>query len=321
MKWQHAVFVLVLVLVAFSNCNLLGGGGGGEGGGAGGGGGASFTFSKGFAFVRKDDTKVYLADEADLQTSATLTSATGASNPSFSADTKSVVFVQKTASDTTEITTVATSGGSPTTLVRSDALKKNFRQPVFSPDGTRVAFSYDENSSSSVGLVNADGSNFQKLIGGGALAYALPSFSADGKAVFAAAGNTGLQLTQIERVDVATGQATNVTNTLGNEALGIANRLVVSPDGTKAAFDGRVASGVTRIFVIDLSTKVVTKVNDYMGEPNTNDTYPTWYSNSLVAFGSDSGGNDNVYRVGLDASGRKLLMPKAIQPWYGPVAP
>ena len=304
----------------FSSCNLVGGGGGGEGGGAGGGGGASFTFNKGFTYVRKDDRNVYIADDADLQTSATLTSSAGVLNPSLSRNGKQVVFVQKTGT-TTAINTVLVGGSTPTALITSDATRTNFHHPVFAPDGLKVAFAYDDGGAASIGLINADGSGFKKLIGGGALAYALPSFTADGKFVIAAAGNAGLQLTQIERIDVGTGATSSITNTLGNEAANIANRLVVSPDGTKAAFDARVGSGVTRIFVIDLSTKMVTKVNEYMGEPGTNDTYPTWYTASSLAFSSDSGGNDNVYRASLTGLGadRKLLVPKAIEPWYGPV--
>ena len=36
-------------------------------------------------------------------------------------------------------------------------------------------------------------------------------------------------------------------------------------------------------------------------------------------FSSDSGGNDNVYKVNLPSStSASLLVPKAIEPWYGP---
>ncbi len=316
---RRIIFSLSVACVALTSCNFTAGGGGGTGGGSGGGTGASFTFNKGFTYVRKDDRNVYIADEADFQTNATLTSSGGVSNPSLSKDGKRIVFVQK-AGTTTTIQTVLTAGSTPSTVLTSDTLKKNFRQPVFSPSGTQIAFAYDDGNSTSIGLVNSDGSNFQKLIGGGALAYSLPSFAPDGNSVVAAAGTVGLELKQIERITLATGLATSVTNTLGAEATNIANRFSVSPDGTKAAFDGQVSSGVTRIFVIDLSTKVVTKVNEYMGEPNTNDSFPTWYSNGALAFGSDSGGNDNVYRTTLTGTERKLLVPKAIEAWYGPTA-
>ena len=212
---------------------------------------------------------------------------------------------------------VPTAGGAVSTVLTASAQVKNFKAPVFSPDGARIAFGFDDGTSTSIGLINADGTGFQKLANGG-LAQASPSFTPDGLALLVAAGNPGLGYTQIERIALATNSVTNVTNTLGIEAQGIVNRLVLSPDGTKAAFDGRVSTGLTRIFAIDLSTKMVTQV--YAGEMGTNDTYPCWMSNTAVAFSSDSGGNDNVYQVSLPSStSASLLVPKAIQPWFGPI--
>ncbi len=319
MTLQRIVLIITAACLVLPGCELLGGGGGGEGGGAGGGGGAvSFQFNKGFTYVRKDDRNVYIADDSDLQTTATLSSGAGVSGPSLSPNGKLVLYVQKNGT-ATAINTVLVGGGTPTSLIASDATKSNFHHALFSPDGSKVVFAYSDNGAASIGIVNADGSGFKKLIGGGALAYDLPSFGTGGTSIIAAAGPVGSQLNQIERIDATSGTPSNITNTLGVEARDIANRLVVSPDGTKAAFDAHVASGVTRIFFIDLSSKVVSLVNDYMGEPNTNDSSPTWYSATTLAFSSDSGGNDNVYRVSLDRTDRKLLLPKAIEPWYGPL--
>ncbi len=318
MNFSKLCFLTAAVCVAVSSCGALPGGGGGGVNESDAGTVVPFTFNKGFTFVRKDDRKVYLADQSDLQTSATLTTTAGVINPSLSANGKQVVFVLKNGS-TTQIQTVLTTGGTPATLVSSDATRKNFHHPVFAPNGSQVAFSYDDGASNSIGLINTDGSGFRKLIGGGALGYSLPSYAPDGRSVVCAAGTVGLQLTQIERVDLMTGLATSITNTLGNEATDIANRLTVSPDGSKAAFDARVSSGVTRIFSIDFSSRAVTKANEYMGEANTNDSYPTWYTATTLAFSSDSGGNDNVYTTSIAGTNRRLLMPKAIEPWYGPI--
>lgn len=305
---------VLFALAVLSGCELLGGGGGGTGGGAGGGNGVTFT--TGFTYVRKDDRNVYVADESDYQTTAVLSQSGGVRTPSLSKDAKRIVFVRGGA---TELAIVPSAGGTVSAVLKAQGTQKNFRTPVFSPDGNTIAFAYDDGTVSAIGLVNADGTNFRRLIGGSSLAYASPSFTPDGAEVLAAAGSPGLSYTQLERVNVATAMPVNVTNTLGNEALGIAGRVVVSPDGTKAVFDGRVSSGVTRIFVIDLATKVVTKVNDYMGEPGTNDSFPCWKSASLLAYSSDSGGNDNVYEIAVTGTGRKLLLPKAIEPWFGPV--
>lgn len=300
------------VVLGLTACDMFGGGGGGGGGGP-----TAISFASGFTYVRKDDRNVYVADDADLQTTGVLTTATTASTPALSADGKRIVFVRKTATGT-ELALVPAGGGTASTLLSSTTTIKNLKTPSFSPDGAKVVFAFDEGGGTSVGLVNVDGSGFVKIIGGGSLAYSMPSFLPDGQSVITAAGSPGLAYTQLEKVDVTTAVATSVTNSLGNEAQAIINRVVVSPDGTKAAFDGRTSTGVTRIFVIDLSTKTVTKANDYTNEPGTNDTWPSWMTADTLAFGSDSGGSDNVYKVKVDATGRKLLLPSALEAFYGP---
>ena len=316
LELRRVLGCLALALV-LAGCDLLGGGGGGGGGGAGGGNG-NLVFAKGFTYVRRDDRNVYVVDDADYQTSGVLTTGTGVQTPSFSKDAKSIVFARKNGTET-ELAIVATEGGSARTVMSSTALVKNLRTPVFSPDGARIAFAYDDGSSTSIGLVKPDGTEFAKLIGGGVLGYASPSWSGDGLTILASAGNAGLPYTQLEKVDVASGTPSNVTNTLGLEAQSFGNRVVMSPDGTRAVFDARLSSGVTRIFLIDLGTKQVTKLNDYVGEPGTNDSHPAWIDAATVAFSSDSGGNDNVYRVSVTGTSRKLLVPKAIEAWYGPL--
>lgn len=315
-RFCFAVAVAVLAATAFEGCELFGGGGGGGGGGAGGGSAVSFT--RGFTYVRRDDRNVYVADEADFQTAGVLTVGAGASTPSLSKDGRQLVFVRKTGLDT-ELATVPVIGGVPTTVLRPTGTARNFRTPVFSLDAQRIAFAYDDGTVSAVGLVNADGSSFQRLAGGGSLAYGSPSFFADGAALLVATGTPGLGFTGLERLDVATATPTPITNTFGAEAQAIGTRAVVSPDGTKAVFDARVASGATRIFVIDLASRQVAKVNDYVNEPGTNDTAPCWMDAATVAYSSDSGGNDNVYKVSTTGTGRKLLLPKAIEAWYGPL--
>lgn len=312
-RWLLGLLGLMLLVVSGSGCNLLDGGGGGTGGGSG---TVPFDFQKGFTFVRKDDRNVFLVDASDTSTLAALTSSQDAKTPAFRADGARIVFVRGTSSQS-QLATVSTQGGAISTVLTATVSAKNFRTPVFSPDGTRIAFAYDDGISSSIGLVNADGTDFVKLVGGGALAYASPSFSNDGQQIYAAAGNAGLSLNQIESVAVSTGAPTNLTNTLGNEAMGISGRMALSPDGTKLVFDATIASGVTRIFVIDVSTKAVTKINEYTAEPNTSDTFPCWVNSTTIAYSSNSGGNDAVYQIGVTGIGRQLVLPKAIEPFYG----
>jgi TolB protein len=312
--------VLLVAALLCCACDLLPGGGGGLGGGAGGG-GVDVTFNKGFAFVRKDDKNVYVSDQSDFSTVFRLTTEGGARQPSLSKDGRRVVFVRSLNNDT-EIVTLPSSGGTPSTVLAasSTATARNFKNPIFNADGTRIIFGYEEGASGSLGIVNTDGSGFARLAGGSALTYAAPSLYADGMSVLAAAGSSTSQLTQLEKIALATGAATNVASTLGNEAFSIASRAVVSPDGSKAVFDARLSSGSVRIFVIDLTSKVVNRVTDYPAEPNANDSAPCWMGPDKVCFSSDSGGNDQLYALPADSmrTSGGLQLPSATEPWFGP---
>jgi Tol biopolymer transport system component len=90
---------------------------------------------------------------------------------------------------------------------------------------------------------------------------------------------------------------------------------VVSPDGQRAAFDGRVSSGVTRIFVLDLGTRVTTRQRN-PASGAVNDSAPAWVNSSSFIFSSDEGGNDQVYRQAVGSINVTLAVPLAIEPAY-----
>jgi TolB protein len=307
------VGVLVMAAAVFG-CDPIDPGGGGGGGG-------TVNFTKGYAFIRRDDRNVYVADNADLATVARLTTSGACKQPSISKDGKQVVFVCTSGTDTQILTTPANGSTAAPSVVRtSSATEKNFRTPVFSPDGTQIAFTYDSGSSSYLGIVNTDGSGFSKLAGTGTLSYASPSFYPDGLSVLAMAGSSSATYDQLEKVTVATGATVNVASDLGNEATAIVNRAVVSGDGSKAAFDGRIASGASRIFVIDLSSKAVNQLTDYPSDPQSNDSFPVWVGADKVGFSSDVGGSDQVYAlpsISNKTSGG-IQFANGIEPWYGP---
>ena len=78
--------------------------------------------------------------------------------------------------------------------------------------------------------------------------------------------------------------------------------------------------GRRRIFVIGLSSQTVTRLTDYPADPTANDSFPTWVGSTQVGFSSDTGGNDQVYELASTAmmSSGGLVLPSAIEPWFGP---
>jgi Tol biopolymer transport system component len=294
----------------------------------GGGGGGEVDFVSGFAFLRDDNLDIYVADSSDYSTVGRLTTNGGNNHPSLSADGRQVVFVHASATDVFSIMTVATSGGgAPRTVYTADTTRgeKNFKNPVFSPDGTSIVFSYEILTTSYLAKVAAlDGSGFTTLTPS-SLSYGTASFYPStlypGE-VLAAAGSGIGQYTQLERINLSTGQVLPVTNDLGPEVDAITGRAVLSKDGTKVAFEARQAgSSAVRIFVHTLASGQTVRISEPgAGSADALHTFPTWVSASQVAFVSDEGGAHQVYvqsATGTPGTG-SLTLASADQPWFGP---
>jgi len=284
-----------------------------------GGGGGIGSFTRGFVFV-KSDRNVYLADSSNYRaTPIQLTTDGNDRHPSLSRDGRQVVYVH--AGNELDVVRAA-SGISPTSIYVANGGRTNLRTPVFSPDGTFVVFAYDLSGTSVIGRVNVDGNGFRDLTS----QAASPSFYPTGGSVLAIAGTSSLQFRQLVRIDVLTGSPTNVAGSLGLQACAVVNRAVISPDGTRAAFDGRLfsggsCSGPSRIFVMNLGNpQSVNQLTDYPAEATAADGFPTWVGTDQVGFSSSVGGADQIYVLGANAilSSGTLVIPSASEPYYGP---
>jgi TolB protein len=319
-------FLGVVVAVGlFGACEPLDDGGGGGAG--------DVLFDKGFAFVREDDRNVFVVDDdGDPNSPQKLTDIGNVYFPSVSrGQGRSVVFVQR-AGTSSSLMTVPTSGGVEATLLRANDPVcprgcNNFRTPVFSPDGTSVVFVFNPSNSSvtSLGQVNTDGSNFRELTPNTTISYGAPSFLPNGSAVLAPAGSSLSNLNQLARVPL-TGGGSPTFSSLSGEASVVANRVVVSPDGTQVAFDGRLSSGGLRIFVAPLTTSGVgatRRLTNYSGTA-VQESWPSWMSTTQLGFlyVDSSGGNPGIYRATVGATPSNSvtpLVPSAAEPSYGPI--
>lgn len=297
----------------------------------GGGGTAGGDFNRGFVFVRADRNVYVVDDNGDPNSPTRLTTGGGAQQPSVSRNGRSVVFVRRV-NGGAELQTVPTVAGSQASTVFSTSdvacnRCTGFRSPVFDPSGNFIVFVIERGagSNTSLGRVNANGSGFQELTPDPTISFGAPSFYPDGQSVLVPAGNGLSQLNQLAKVPVdGSSPPLFFNSSLGNEARVIATRAVVSPDGSRVAFDGEVGSGGVRIFVAPLSATGIgtpVRVTDHTGEPGAQDTYPSWTSNSQVGFVSNAGGADNIYRVGTSGSAGagSLVVPSALEPTYGPI--
>jgi len=297
----------VLVAIAFAGCVP----------GDSGGGGGLGSFTRGFAFVR--DRNIYVADNSNYQNPIQLTTSGDDQYPSLSRDRR-VVFVR----GGNQLWVVPASNSPSPAQVQEGSGGSNFRTPVYSPDGNSIVYAFNLNGVSQLGKVNVDGTGFRQLTS--QFYYAGSSYFSSGSGVLAARGTSPSMYNQIVQVPVNGGNDSLIAGSLGSEACSIMNRIALSPDGTKAAFDARIfsssgiCSGPVRIFVRDMLSGAVSKVTDYPADPSANDGFPTWVGNDQVGFSSNVGGADQIYVLPANAppTSGGLRVPTASQPYYGP---
>ncbi|MGQ0507500.1 MAG: TolB family protein [Myxococcaceae bacterium] len=304
------LLLTAITVVAVMGCDFI------DVTGSGGGTGELSSFNQGFIFVRAEDRNLFATDKADSFQSVLQVTTNGANRqPSLSHDGRRVVFVHSTMSGTELQVATLGSEAEPSVVFASDSTRRNFRYPVFSPNDALIVFAYDEGAASYLGKITSAGANFVRL-GNGVVSLTSASFYPDGVNVLAAAGGFGMGSNQLVKVNINSNTSSNVTSSLG-AALSIANRAVLSPNGQLIAFDGRINSNATRLFVYDGTTAQLT---NYPGDPDALDSFPTWIGNGEVGFTNNIGGADQVYSVSAAAmqTTGKLVRPSAIEPWYGP---
>ena len=310
MKRVSVALLGAIALLSWS-CNDLGGDGGG-GGGPGGG----FVFNSGYVSVRRDTGDLFIIDSSAPNNAQQLTNNGSNHTPAISPDGRTVVFTHDTASGT-DLEVVPTTGtGSPSVLLAASADRANLRNPVFSPDGSTIAFAFDRNGQTFVAEIGANGAGFLELVQTGSTSYGSPSWYPDGSSLLVVSGNSPNNLTQLVQLNVSTQQLTNI----GPLPSAIADRAVLSPDGTTVAFDAVSGNASTpRVFAMALSSGTVTQLSDHPSDPGAQDTAPAWGASGQVIFSSDTGGADNVYSIAANTAtpgGGTLVMPTGLEPWF-----
>lgn len=319
--WRIVGLSAVAALAACEPLDDIDLGGGGTGGGA---------FSKGFVFVRERDHNLFAVDDTTGNPSSPLQLTTDgkASQPAVSPTGLQVAYIS-TSGGVTELRVVPTTGtGSSSAVISSTSSEcvgcSGFRFPTFSPSGRTLVFTLNKGGYSQLAQVAPDGTGFKIFSSpsnGAANFYGAASFYPDGASVLAAASNSSARdFDRLVKVSLTDGAASVIATSLGGTAQVVVNRAVVSPDGTKVAFDGRTSNG-SSIFVGNLGAGLtsVKAVTSHTGESGgVQDTWPSWLGNTAVGFQSDSGGNDNIYRGNIAAPGAgTFAVPGAQEPAYG----
>ena len=191
--------------------------------------------------------------------------------------------------------------------------------PVWSPDGTKLAFSIMAEKEWHLGLVNADGSGFRFVKNAGlkSEAFGAPEWARDGKSIFCH------DLDNVYQIDLDGNvlKKWELSKILTDAGMNGGDRLSVSPDGKALLMDVDCGSEHERknwdgpqpaIYKFDLASEKAVRVtgkNDFVWEP-------FWLSNEqfLCIIQKENENQPSIYRMSLDGKNAKLLVKHARTP-------
>jgi Tol biopolymer transport system component len=170
-------------------------------------------------------------------------------------------------------------------------------QPVFSPDGKRIAFTSDRDGSDNVWIANADGSGAKQLSKDKDGDYVSPSWTPDGEYVLASRNPQGLGPHEIWMYNIHGGTGVQVTKTI--PAGGQPN----PPPNQRLNFLGAVASPDGKYFYYARRT----------GSFTYNATFPLWQ----IVRRDRTTGDEDVITSAPGSAFRPVLSPDGKQLVYG----
>ncbi|HXH99664.1 MAG TPA: S41 family peptidase [Sphingobacteriaceae bacterium] len=208
-----------------------------------------------------------------------------------------------------DIWTVPSAGGRPARLTIHEAYES---YPLFSPDGTSIAFTGSRYGNNDIFIMPVEGGLSKRLTHHSA-ADNIASWKNDDTIIF----TTSREFRQIERdsemysIPLNGGTEQRMTDILGFEP-------VSSPGGRFIAFTRGGSNPVARedykgssdreIWIMDTKNKSYNKLPLF----TTNDIMPRWSSDNILYFLSSNSGTYNLYKIGIDNNGKASGQPQQI---------
>jgi Tol biopolymer transport system component/DNA-binding winged helix-turn-helix (wHTH) protein len=215
--------------------------------------------------------------------------------PSLSPDGKSVIYAGR-ALGNWDIYSLRVGGKNPVNLTKDSSADDT--QPVFSPDGERIAFR-SERDGGGIFVMGATGENVKRITDFG---YD-PAWSPDGREIVFAStiADPGPRLssqTQLFTVDITTGEKHPIT-----PQIGIALQPNWSPHGYRVAYWAQVQGRLNVWTIPAQGGDAVRVTNDASVDWN-----PVWSPDgNWLYFASDRGGSMNLWRAPIDEKSGKVL--------------
>jgi TolB protein len=204
-------------------------------------------------------------------------------------------------------------------IVLKDVPSDNCFGPVWSPDGSKLAFSIMADKEWHLGLVNADGSGFRFVKNAGlkSEAFDAPEWARDGKSIFCH------DLDNIYQIDLDGNilKKWALSQILTDASMNSGDRLSVSPDGGALLMDVDCGAEHERnnwdgpqpaIDKFDLAGDKAVRItgkDDFVWEP-------FWLSNDefLCIMQKENENEPSIYRMSSDGTNPKLLVKHARTP-------
>jgi TolB protein len=191
--------------------------------------------------------------------------------------------------------------------------------PVWSPDGSKLAFAIMTEKEWHLGLVNADGSGFRFVKNAGlkSEAFGAPEWARDGKSIFCH------DLDNIYQVDLDGNilKKWELSQILTDASMNGGDRLSVSPDDKVLLMDVDCGAeherknwdgpqpAIEKLDVVSEKAARVTGKNDFVWDP-------FWLSNDefLCILQKENENEPSIYRMSLNGKSMKLLVKHARTP-------
>lgn len=194
-----------------------------------------------------------------------------------------------------DIFAVPSRGGAPINLTNTPDISES--GPQFSPDGKTLAFGYKPKTSpvSDIALMDWNTHQVKKLTNETSKdhLWALSAWTQDGKYVIATRMNAGFDDASVYRIDVATGQAEELTPHQGS-TLFLAGG--VSPNGKMVLVTSNQKGGYQNVAILDVATKQLKWITDTQWEAQAGEFSPDGKLASWT-LNADGISTTNLYNV------------------------
>ena len=203
----------------------------------------------------------------------------------WSPDGKWIVYHQDFGgSEYYDLFAVSSRGGAPVNLTNTPDISET--GPLFSPDGKMIAFEYKPKTSPTPDIALLDWSSRQvkKLTNEQTKdhLWQLADWTRDGKYVIASRINAGFDDGSVYRIEVASGQAEELTPHQGKVLF---TATAVSPDGNTVLVTSNQKGGYQNVALLDIATKRLKWISDTQWEAESGEFSPdgklaTWVLNA-----------------------------------------